>query len=209
MRNFNAGKVTEIELSVSSAYQPPSAHIVSDAISKLIFSSHHRMTPANLIHSRPFTSVLQIYLLTYLDCGGKWHKQTHLASFGEDNDVVSLGRLNVGPDVAELMIRNPARSLRVIRRRLFQHFLAVQCKVLKVRITGKWIAEVRHGCGCSGIRRRRRRQKVDKRQRLTANYRTDRQASITIDKLAFTPDCMFKKLFSITSELEEEYCNIF
>jgi len=74
--------------------------------------------------------------------------KTHLAGFGKDDNIVSLGRLDVRPDVAELGVRDPARCLGVVRRRLFQHLLAVQCQVLEVRITGERIAEIRHDDGC-------------------------------------------------------------
>jgi len=67
--------------------------------------------------------------------------RTDLAGLGEHDDVVSLGRLDVGADVAELVVGNPARRLGVVRRRLRQHLLPVQRQVLEVRITLERIRE--------------------------------------------------------------------
>lgn len=88
----------------------------------------------------------------------------YLSGFGENDDVISLGWLDVWPNVAELVVGHPARSLGVIRRCLLQHLLAVQCQVLEVRITGERIAEVRHDDGCD-------EQKVDEKTERTRTLR--------------------------------------
>jgi len=58
---------------------------------------------------------------------------------GENSDVISLGCCDVGTDVAELVIWNPAGRLGIVRRLFFQHLLPVQRQVLEVGVIGEWI----------------------------------------------------------------------
>jgi len=86
-------------------------------------------------------------------------RQTDLAGFGEYDDVISLGRLDVGADVAELVVGDPARRLGVVGRRLRKHLLAVERQVLEVSIALERVREVRHDGGLVSCCRRRQRER--------------------------------------------------
>jgi len=114
---------------------------------------------------------------------------TYLAGFSENDDIISFGRLDVRPDVAELVVRDPARRLGVVRRRLRQHLLAVQRQVLEVRITREWTGEIRHDGGCL-VRdddKEKVEEKIDRSRTLSSSSspRTDSHTTNTMSIVSF------------------------
>jgi len=76
---------------------------------------------------------------------------TDFERVGDDGDVVALGRLDVGPDVAFFLVDDPARRLGVERRRLLHQLLAVDRQVLEVGVIRVRIYEAlrRHDSNCT------------------------------------------------------------
>ena len=88
-------------------------------------------------------------------------RPTDFQCLGDDGDVVALGRLDVRLDVAILLVDDPTRRLGVEWRRFLHHLLAVERKVLEVRVIGERIREtLSHDADAAGryARQTNRRQ---------------------------------------------------
>jgi len=103
---------------------------------------------------------------------------TYFALFREYGDVVALGRLDIGANEALALVGYPARRLGVERRRLLHQLLAVERKVLEVRIAGERIGE-RHGDRATGATRSKRRRGTGLTRRLAASARPPATATKT------------------------------